>query len=75
VRSVLSPDDGRRFGNTGGMPSWAEGDRVRVVAGSFEGFGGTIEQIDDVGANVVVNVFGRGTPVRLALSDFATGRT
>lgn len=43
------------------------GETVKVVDGSFQSFNGTVESIDDENARlkVLINIFGRGTPVEL----------
>ena len=43
------------------------GEKVKVVDGSFQSFEGTVEDSDDENARlkVLINIFGRGTPVEL----------
>ena len=44
-----------------------EGQIVRVIDGPFAGFRGEVEEVDEQTAEVAVQVFGRVTPVDLAL--------
>jgi transcription termination/antitermination protein NusG len=52
-------------------PAWEAGDSVRVVTGPFADFNGTIESISLEQSKVVVlvNIFGRDTPVELGFED------
>lgn len=52
-------------------PAWEAGDSVRVVTGPFADFNGTIESInlDQSKVVVLVNIFGRDTPVELGFED------
>ena len=44
-----------------------EGQIVRVIDGPFAGFRGEVKEMDEQTAKVAVQVFGRVTPVDLAL--------
>jgi len=52
-------------------PDWEVGEQVRVVTGPFADFNGTIEEIniDQQKIVVLVNIFGRDTPVELGFAD------
>jgi len=52
-------------------PAWEVGETVRVVAGPFADFNGVIEAInlDQSKVTVLVNIFGRDTPVELGFDD------
>lgn len=52
-------------------PAWDVGETVRVVTGPFADFNGVIEDInlDQSKVSVLVNIFGRDTPVELGFSD------
>jgi transcriptional antiterminator NusG len=52
-------------------PAWEIGETVRVVAGPFADFNGIIEDmdIDQQKVTVLVNIFGRDTPVELGFGD------
>ena len=52
-------------------PEWEIGDSVRVVTGPFADFNGSIESInlDQSKVVVLVNIFGRDTPVELGFED------
>lgn len=51
--------------------NYAVGDTVRIVAGPFEGFTGSVESIDSEKgtACVIVSMFGRDTPVELEMDQ------
>jgi transcriptional antiterminator NusG len=52
-------------------PAWEVGETVRVVTGPFADFNGVIEDmdIDQQKVTVLVNIFGRDTPVELGFGD------
>jgi transcriptional antiterminator NusG len=52
-------------------PEWEVGEQVRVVTGPFADFNGIIEEIniDQQKVVVLVNIFGRDTPVELGFED------
>lgn len=52
-------------------PEWDVGEQVRVVTGPFADFNGTIEElnVDQQKVVVLVNIFGRDTPVELGFED------
>ena len=52
---------------------WAEGDVVRIIAGPFADFTGTIAEInvEQSKLKVLVNIFDRETPVELAFDQVA----
>jgi len=52
-------------------PEWEVGDSVRVITGPFADFNGRIEDIDldQSKVKVLVNIFGRDTPVELGFED------
>jgi len=52
-------------------PEWEVGEQVRVVTGPFADFNGVIEEIniDQQKIVVLVNIFGRDTPVELGFAD------
>jgi transcriptional antiterminator NusG len=52
---------------------WEEGDVVRIVAGPFADFTGTISEInvEQSKLRVMVNIFDRETPVELAFDQVA----
>jgi transcriptional antiterminator NusG len=52
-------------------PEWEVGEQVRVVTGPFADFNGVIEDmnVDQQKVTVLVNIFGRDTPVELGFED------
>ena len=52
-------------------PAWEIGENVRVVTGPFADFNGVIEDmnVDQQKVTVLVNIFGRDTPVELGFGD------
>lgn len=52
-------------------PEWEVGEQVRVVTGPFADFNGVIEDmnVDQQKVVVLVNIFGRDTPVELGFED------
>jgi len=52
-------------------PDWEVGEQVRVVTGPFADFNGVIEDmnVDQQKVVVLVNIFGRDTPVELGFED------
>ncbi len=52
-------------------PAWEVGETVRVVTGPFADFNGVIEDmnVDQSKVRVLVNIFGRDTPVELGFED------
>jgi transcriptional antiterminator NusG len=51
--------------------SWTKGDAIRVVEGPFSDFSGKIEEVnaDKETLKVLINIFGRDTPVELAFTQ------
>jgi len=49
------------------MITFEIGEIVKVIDGSFQSFNGSVESIDEENARlkVLINIFGRGTPVEL----------
>jgi transcriptional antiterminator NusG len=47
--------------------NFQSGDRVKIIEGTFENFEGDVETIDEANGrvNVIINIFGRSTPVEL----------
>jgi len=46
-----------------------EGQIVRVIDGPFAGFRGEVKEVDQQTANVAIQVYGRVTPMDLALGQ------
>jgi len=64
VRSIL---DSLEEGSRKPKPVWQRGDVVRVTAGPFADFSGSIEEVnaDKQKLKVLISIFGRDTPVEL----------
>lgn len=52
-------------------PTWQKGDVIRVTAGPFADFNGTIEEVnaDKQKVRVLISIFGRDTPVELEFNQ------
>ena len=64
VRNILEALEG---GGVRMAPTWQKGDVIRVNAGPFADFNGTIEEVntDKQKVKVLISIFGRDTPVEL----------
>lgn len=71
VERFLGVQEEEEKGKPRFKPEWEVGEQVRVVTGPFADFNGTIEEIniDQQKVVVLVNIFGRDTPVELGFED------
>jgi transcriptional antiterminator NusG len=71
VERFLGVQEEEEKGKPRFKPDWEVGEQVRVVTGPFADFNGTIEEIniDQQKIIVLVNIFGRDTPVELGFAD------
>jgi transcriptional antiterminator NusG len=71
VERFLGVQEEEEKGKPRFKPDWEVGEQVRVVTGPFADFNGTIENInvDQQKIVVLVNIFGRDTPVELGFED------
>jgi transcriptional antiterminator NusG len=71
VERFLGVQEEEEKGKPRFKPEWDVGEQVRVVTGPFADFNGTIEElnVDQQKVVVLVNIFGRDTPVELGFED------
>ena len=71
VERFLGVQEEEEKGKPRFKPEWEIGEQVRVVTGPFADFNGNIEEIniDQQKVVVLVNIFGRDTPVELGFED------
>jgi transcriptional antiterminator NusG len=71
VERFLGVQEEEEKGKPRFKPEWDVGEQVRVVTGPFADFNGVIEElnIDQQKVSVLVNIFGRDTPVELGFED------
>ena len=71
VERFLGVQEEEEKGKPRFKPEWDVGEQVRVVTGPFADFNGVIEElnIDQQKVSVLVNIFGRDTPVELGFAD------
>jgi len=71
VERFLGVQEEEEKGKPRFKPEWDVGEQVRVVTGPFADFNGIIEElnIDQQKVVVLVNIFGRDTPVELGFED------
>ncbi len=71
VERFLGVQEEEEKGKPRFKPEWEVGEQVRVVTGPFADFNGIIEEIniDQQKVVVLVNIFGRDTPVELGFED------
>lgn len=71
VERFLGVQEEEEKGKPRFKPEWDVGEQVRVVSGPFADFNGVIEElnVDQQKVVVLVNIFGRDTPVELGFED------
>jgi transcription termination/antitermination protein NusG len=71
VERFLGVQEEEEKGKPRFKPDWDVGEQVRVVTGPFADFNGVIEElnVDQQKVVVLVNIFGRDTPVELGFDD------
>ena len=71
VERFLGVQEEEEKGKPRFKPEWDVGEQVRVVTGPFAAFNGVIEElnVDQQKVVVLVNIFGRDTPVELGFED------
>jgi transcription termination/antitermination protein NusG len=71
VERFLGVQEEEEKGKPRFKPEWDVGEQVRVVTGPFADFNGVIEElnVDQQKVVVLVNIFGRDTPVELGFED------
>jgi transcriptional antiterminator NusG len=71
VERFLGVQEEEEKGKPRFKPEWDVGEQVRVVTGPFADFNGVIEElnVDQQKVVVLVNIFGRDTPVELVFED------
>lgn len=71
VERFLGVQEEEEKGKPRFKPDWDVGEQVRVVTGPFADFNGVIEElnVDQQKVVVLVNIFGRDTPVELGFED------
>jgi transcriptional antiterminator NusG len=71
VERFLGVQEEEERGKPRFKPDWDVGEQVRVVTGPFADFNGVIEElnVDQQKVVVLVNIFGRDTPVELGFED------
>jgi transcription termination/antitermination protein NusG len=55
--------------------SFSVGDVPTIVAGPFEGFSGKVLEVEAVSAKLMINIFGRSTPVSVPVGKLELDRT
>lgn len=74
VETLLPDLDAIRMGAAKYVRNWPafnRDDTVRLHAGPFAGFEGKVENVGADGATILVDLFGRRTPIRIGLGDAA----